>query len=85
MTNLSSLDHAFLSVLRMDGRAPIAELARDLGVTRTMITRHIDVLTDVGVIFDFTVRMTERVDTAVRTISRLTIESSYAEETIEIL
>lgn len=85
MANLDSLDHALLSALRVDGRAPVAELARALGVTRTTITRRIDALTEAGVILGFTVRVAERTDAAIRAISHLAIEGPYVEETIRML
>ena len=31
---LDELDHALITALRADGRAPVAELARELGVTQ---------------------------------------------------
>ena len=50
MYDLSELDRRLLSALREDGRAPVAELARRLGVARATVTARIYKLVASGTI-----------------------------------
>jgi DNA-binding Lrp family transcriptional regulator len=52
-------DEALLSLLREDARAPTAEIARRLGLSRTTVQSRIDRLEREGVIQGYTVRVAD--------------------------
>ena len=86
MAVLSDLDRRLLSALREDGRAPVAELARRLGVTRATVTSRLDRLVGEGVIVGFTVRAREdAVAGEVRAISMIRVEGRSADAVIRRL
>lgn len=53
------LDRQLISLLRKDGRAPVAKLAKILGVTRTTIQTRLDRLLNSGTLLGFTARVRE--------------------------
>ena len=59
MTNLDKLDHRLIARLREDARAPVAELARSLGVSRTTVQSRIARLERTKVITGYSVRVAE--------------------------
>jgi DNA-binding Lrp family transcriptional regulator len=59
MTNLDKLDHLLVAKLREDARAPVSELARSLGVSRTTVQSRIARLERLKVITGYTVRTAE--------------------------
>jgi DNA-binding Lrp family transcriptional regulator len=59
MPNLDKLDHLLVSKLREDARAPVAELARSLGVSRTTVQSRIARLERSKVITGYSVRVAE--------------------------
>ena len=59
MTNLDKLDHLLVAKLREDARAPVSELARSLGVSRTTIQSRIGRLERLKVITGYSVRVAE--------------------------
>ena len=59
MTNLDKLDHLLVARLREDARAPVAELARSLGVSRTTVQSRIARLERAKVITGYSVRLAE--------------------------
>ena len=83
MTSLTELDHRLLAVLREDGRAPVAELARRLGVTRATVTARLDRLLAAGVIVGFTVRVREEARTGgVRAVSLIEVAGRSTDDVI---
>ena len=83
MTPLTELDHRLLAVLREDGRAPVAELARRLGVTRATVTARLDRLVAAGVIVGFTVRVREESQPGgVRAVSLIEVAGRSADDVI---
>lgn len=86
MAALTDLDRRLLAALRVDGRSPVAELARRLGVSRATVTSRIDKLVDAGVIVGFTVRLRDdaRPD-EVRAISLISVEGRSADAVIRRL
>lgn len=56
MPELSDLDRRLISALRADGRAPVARLAEELGVSRGTVTQRVERLRAKGVILGFTVQ-----------------------------
>lgn len=84
--SLDDLDRALIAALRRDARAPIAELARELGVTRTTITKRIDRLERSGMITGYTVSLGHEVDaSSVRAICHLAIEGRNMASAIRVL
>ena len=59
MTNLDKLDHLLVAKLREDARAPVAELARSLGVSRTTVQSRIARLERQKIITGYSVRVAE--------------------------
>ncbi|RZZ82347.1 MULTISPECIES: Lrp/AsnC family transcriptional regulator [Pseudoxanthomonas] len=59
---VSAPDQALLALLREDARAPVAELARRLGVSRTTAQSRLERLERQGVIAGYTVRLRDDVE-----------------------
>jgi DNA-binding Lrp family transcriptional regulator len=59
MTSLDKLDHLLVAKLREDARAPVAALARSLGVSRTTVQSRIARLERLKVITGYSVRVAE--------------------------
>lgn len=57
-----SLDHALISQLRNDGRAPLSKLAASLGVSRGTVQNRLDRLLASGALLGFTIRVREDTD-----------------------
>jgi DNA-binding Lrp family transcriptional regulator len=62
MTNLDRLEHLLVAKLREDARAPVAELARSLGISRTTVQSRIARLERMKVITGYSVRVAESFD-----------------------
>lgn len=83
---LDDLDRSLLGALRADGRAPVAVLARDLGVTRATVTSRIDRLVEAGLIVGFTVRVRDEVDPLdIRAMSLIEVEGRTTDAVIRRL
>ncbi len=54
---MDDLDRRLVSQLRVDGRAPLSELAKSLGVSRGTVQNRLERLIASGVILGFTVRV----------------------------
>lgn len=54
---MDELDHRLIAALRHDARAPVAELAQSLGVSRGTVTNRMAKLERDGVIVGYTVRL----------------------------
>lgn len=86
MATLTDLDRQLLAALRVDGRAPIAELARSLGVSRATVTSRLDRLVEAGVIIGFSVRIRDdRDDQAVRAVALIEVEGRSTDDVIRKL
>jgi DNA-binding Lrp family transcriptional regulator len=86
MAVLDDLDRRLLSALREDGRAPVAELARRLGVARATVNGRIDRLVASGTIIGFSVRVREELDPlAIRAISLIEVEGRTTDDVIRRL
>jgi DNA-binding Lrp family transcriptional regulator len=59
---IDDLDREILARLRVNSRAPLAALARDLHVNRATVSARIDRLAATGVIEAFTIRLSDEVD-----------------------
>ena len=86
VAELSDLDRRLLAALREDGRAPVAELARRLGVTRATVTSHLDRLVAQDVVVGFTVRMRDEAAAGgVRAVSLIEVEGRSTDDVIRRL
>lgn len=86
MTALSDLDRRLLSALREDGRAPVATLARELGVARATVNSRLERLISTGVIVGFTARVREEVDPlAIHAIAFIEVEGRSTDKVIQQL
>jgi len=56
---MDDLDRALVDALRGNARAPIAELARQLGLSRTTVQSRLERLERTGVITGYTVRLSD--------------------------
>ena len=83
---LDDTDRRLLSALREDGRMPVAELARTLGVARATATARIDRLIASGTIIGFTVRVRDELDPlAVRAMTLVEVEGRTTDNVIRQL
>ncbi|MGH6985278.1 MAG: Lrp/AsnC family transcriptional regulator [Caulobacteraceae bacterium] len=72
-------DERLLSRLRENARAPVSEIARSLGLSRTTVQSRIERLERSGLIEGYTVRLSEAVERgAIRAIVLLTIAPKVA-------
>ncbi|GMA96096.1 hypothetical protein GCM10025881_29200 [Pseudolysinimonas kribbensis] len=86
MAALTELDRRLLAALREDGRMPLAELARRLGVARATVTARIDRLTADGVIVGFTVQVRDETELdAIRAMSLIEVEGRTTDAVIRRL
>lgn len=86
MNVLDETDRRLLSALREDGRKPVAELARLLGVARATVTTRLERLTASGIIIGFTVRVRDELDPlAVRAITLIEVEGRTTDNVIRQL
>jgi DNA-binding Lrp family transcriptional regulator len=86
MSELDDLDRRLIALLRADGRAPVTNLARQLGVTRATVNSRIDRLMESAHILGFTVRMKDSYgDDAVRAMTLIEVEGRTTNEVIKQL
>ncbi len=86
MPSLDDLDRGLISLLRANGREPVVNLAKRLGVTRATINSRLDRLVDSGVIVGFSVRVRDPSDiSAVRAIMHVAVEGRSTREVIRSL
>lgn len=86
MLPLDDLDRRLISALRADGRAPVAALARQLGVTRATVTSRLARLQDDGTILGFSVRVHEEQDPdSIRAITLIEVEGRSTDQAISQL
>lgn len=83
---LTDLDRRLLSALREDGRAPVASLARKLGVARATVNSRLERLLTSGTIVGFTARVRDEVDPlAIRAVTLIEVEGRSANNVIREL
>lgn len=86
MAELDDLDRRLLSTLRADGRMPVAELARTLGVARATVTTRMERLAEQGTIVGFTVRVRDELDPLeVRAMTLIEVEGRTTDNVIRQL
>lgn len=85
-SSLTDLDRQLLSALREDGRASVASLARNLGVSRATVNSRIERLMTSGTIVGFTARVRDELDPlAIQAITLIAVEGRSAEKVIRQL
>lgn len=83
---LDEVDRRLLSALREDGRMPIAELARTIGVARGTVTTRLERLVSSGTIIGFTVRVRDELDPLeVRAMTLIEVEGRTTDNVIRML
>lgn len=60
-----AIDKELVGILKSDARAPVAKLAKILGVSRGTVQNRLDRLVSSGAILGFTIRAHEQIDTDV--------------------
>jgi DNA-binding Lrp family transcriptional regulator len=86
MTGLDDLDRRLISALREDGRAPVASLARTLGVARATVNSRLERLLSSGTVVGFTVRVRDELDPlAIHAISFIEVEGRSTDRVIRQL
>lgn len=86
MTSLTDLDRRLLAALREDGRAPVASLARTLGVARATVNSRLERLIATGTIVGFTARVRDEVDPlAIHAVAFIEVEGRSADKVIRQL
>jgi DNA-binding Lrp family transcriptional regulator len=71
---LDATDHRLLNLLRENARAPVAELARNLGLSRTTVQSRIERLERRRLVTGYTVKVADEVEGAlVRTYVMITL------------
>ena len=83
---LDGLDHKLIALLRTDGRSPISQLAKDLGVSRGTAQNRLNRLLSCGTILGFTVRaVNESDDTGIRAIMMIEVVGKSTTQVIKKL
>lgn len=86
MHRFDQLDRDLITLLREDGRAPVAKLATVLGVSRATVQNRLDRLLDSGAVLGFTIRALEDVGTdGVRAIMMIEVAGQSTARTIRSL
>ena len=68
MIELDAIDRKLIAELRADGRAPLAQLAKRLGIARATVEKRLARLMDSGTILGFTVRARDYNEAAVQAV-----------------
>ena len=86
MLDLDPIDRKLIALLRTDGRAPVVQLARELGVSRATVNKRLERLTASGRVLGFTVRTRDASDDDdVRAISLIEVEGRTTNQVITAL
>jgi len=75
---IDETDHELLSLLADNARAPVATLARRLGLARTTVQARLDRLEHSGVIAGYTLRLSESLRAPLRATALVSIEPRSA-------
>ncbi|MBO1268160.1 Lrp/AsnC family transcriptional regulator [Arthrobacter cavernae] len=86
MPLLDDIDRRLISALREDGRAPMASLARKLGVARATVNSRLERLISSGTVVGFTVRVRDELDPlAIQAVSLIAVEGRSTDKVIRQL
>lgn len=81
-----AVDRQLIALLRNDGRAPVAKLAKILGVSRATVQNRIDRLLASGALLGFTARVREDYeDDAIRAVMMIEVVGQSTTEVIKKL
>ncbi len=79
---IDQVDRALLDLLRVNARAPVAELARKLGLARTTVQARIDRLEANGVILGYTLRTGDPLQPMLRATVLVAVEPRSAAQVL---
>ena len=83
---MDDTDHRLIALLRQDGRASVASLAKELGVARGTVQNRMARLERDGVIVGYTVRLKPQVEeTGIRAFTTIAVEGNLTDEVIRKL
>ncbi len=83
---MDELDRRLLALLRVDGRAPVTGLARELRVSRATVTSRLERLSSTGVVLGYTVRVHDENDPdQIRAIALIEVEGRSTTQVIKKL
>lgn len=84
---MDTTDLQLMALLRQDARAPVARLAKKLGVSRGTVTNRLKRLEDSGVVVGYTVRLRpeEAPEQGIRAWTSITVEGNQTRAVIATL
>jgi len=83
---MDDTDHRLIALLRQDGRASVASLAKELGVARGTVQNRMARLEHDGIIVGYTVRLKPQVEeTGIRAFTTIAVEGNLTDEVIGTL
>lgn len=83
---MDDTDHRLIALLRQDGRASVASLAKELGVARGTVQNRMARLERDGTIVGYTVRLKPQVEeTGIRAFTTIAVEGNLTDEVIRKL
>ena len=83
---MDDTDHRLIALLRQDGRASVASLAKELGVARGTVQNRMARLERDGTIVGYTVRLKPQVEeTGIRAFTTIAVEGNLTDEVIGTL
>ena len=83
---MDDTDHRLIALLRQDGRASVASLAKELGVARGTVQNRMARLEHDGIIVGYTVRLKPQVEeTGIRAFTTIAVEGNLIDEVIGTL
>jgi DNA-binding Lrp family transcriptional regulator len=83
---MDDLDRQLISRLRTEGRAPVASLAKELGVSRGTIQNRMARLEKAGIVVGYTVRLRPQLDDQrIRGLMMVAVEGNQAGEVLKTL
>lgn len=81
-----AIDKELVGILKSDARAPVAKLAKILGVSRGTVQNRLDRLVSSGAILGFTIRAHEQIDTdAIKALMMIEVVGKSTSQVIQKL
>jgi DNA-binding Lrp family transcriptional regulator len=83
---LDAIDKELVAILKSDARAPVAKLAKILGVSRGTVQNRLDRLISSGAILGFTIRAHEQIETdAIKAVMMIEVVGKSTTQVIQKL
>jgi DNA-binding Lrp family transcriptional regulator len=83
LDQLDDIDRQLLSILQLNAREPVAEIARRLGVARTTVVARIERLEQTGIIGGYTLKLgRDVVDTSLQAYVGVTVQPRAGRDVI---